>query len=157
GDSYFTSDQYDTVIYESRTGLIPVKGAGFRGIFGGEGWDGMWTDMSEIVRPTRDGIHGREYISTEVDIGGTPPCLDFSKSGQIENSPRNLTLPIPLLFDLPPQNSMQKSIVDSLCGAAEQLQTLALVPLSYILQNRLQGKHIVPLVNSEDVGTLEKL
>ena len=25
--------------------------------------------LSEIVRPTRDGIHGREYISTSADIG----------------------------------------------------------------------------------------
>ena len=35
----------------------------------GAGFDSMWTDMSEIVRPTRDGIHGREYINTSVDLG----------------------------------------------------------------------------------------
>ena len=33
--------------------------------------------MSEIVRPTRDGIHGREYISTSVDIGRKLPHLAF--------------------------------------------------------------------------------
>jgi hypothetical protein len=39
----------------------------------------MWTDMSEIVRPTRDGIHGREYISTAVDIGRKPAYLTFER------------------------------------------------------------------------------
>jgi len=39
-------------------------GRGYRGTFAGEGFDSIWTDMSEIVRPTRDGIHGREYINT---------------------------------------------------------------------------------------------
>ena len=34
----------------------------------------MWTDMSEIVRPTRDGIHGREYISTSVISAGNFIC-----------------------------------------------------------------------------------
>ena len=47
----------------------------------------MWTDMSEIVRPTRDGIHGREYISTSVDIGRKLPCLAF-REGQLAARPR---------------------------------------------------------------------
>ncbi len=33
--------------------------------------------MSEIVRPTRDGIHGREYISTQVDLGRKWMSLEF--------------------------------------------------------------------------------
>src|SRR5262249_4332495 len=68
GDAYVTPEYVDTLLYEARTGRVPVRGAGYRGRFGGEGWDGLWTDMSEIVRPTRDGIHGREFISTAVDI-----------------------------------------------------------------------------------------
>ncbi|MFQ5614893.1 MAG: hypothetical protein ACE5GO_00260 [Anaerolineales bacterium] len=64
GDSYFTTNYVNAVTYESQSGSVPVRGAGYRGKFGGEGWDGMWTDMSEIVRPARDGIHGREFIST---------------------------------------------------------------------------------------------
>jgi len=75
GDSYFTSEMVSSVTYEAERGRIPVKGAGYRGPFGGEDFDGMWTDMSEIVRPTRDGIHGREFISTEVDLGETPPLF----------------------------------------------------------------------------------
>jgi len=61
---------------QAENGRIPVSGAGYRGRFCGPGFDSMWTDMSEIVRPTRDGIHGREYISTSVDIGQAPaPAL----------------------------------------------------------------------------------
>ena len=52
-------------------------GGRISGSFSGPGFDSMWTDMSEIVRPTRDGIHGREYISTAVDMGKTPRNLEF--------------------------------------------------------------------------------
>ena len=97
GDSYFTPEHVDTICYEARTGRIPVKGAGYRGPFGGEGWDGMWTDMSEIVRPTRDGIHGREFISTAVDIGQKPPFLTFNAEGAASGeSPRTFSIPIPV-------------------------------------------------------------
>ena len=72
-----TAEMVDTLLYEAETGHIPIKGQGYRGKFGGEGWDGMWTDMSEIVRPTRDGIHGREYISTSVDLGREPMPIPF--------------------------------------------------------------------------------
>jgi hypothetical protein len=55
----------------------PAPGTGVRSA--GPGFDSMWTDMSEIVRPTRDGIHGREYISTAVDIGRKPAYLIFER------------------------------------------------------------------------------
>ena len=58
-------------------------GAGYRGPFTGPGFDGMWTDMSEIVRPTRDGIHGREYISTSVELGRKLNHLTFDEKGQL--------------------------------------------------------------------------
>ena len=68
---------------QAETGRIPVSGAGYRGPFCGPGFDSMWTDMSEIVRPTRDGIHGREYISTSVDIGAEAHARCVS--GRTEN------------------------------------------------------------------------
>src|SRR5215472_9787271 len=83
GDSFVKPEYIDTIIYEARTGRVPVRGAGYRGSFGGEGWDGLWTDMSEIVRPTRDGIHGREFISTAVDIGSLPAFLRFDEQGEV--------------------------------------------------------------------------
>ena len=77
-----TPDIIARLWYQAETGKIPVSGAGYPGPFTGPGFDSMWTDMSEIVRPTRDGIHGREYISTSVDIGRTPKSLVFDKTGK---------------------------------------------------------------------------
>ena len=100
GDSYFKFDYMNAIAYEAETGNTPVKGAGYRGLFGGEGWDGMWTDMSEIVRPTRDGIHGREFISTVVDIGEKPSYLIFDDDGKpVGAVPRALSIPVPFFYD----------------------------------------------------------
>ena len=92
GDSLVRPEDVDTILYEARTGRVPVRGAGYRGPFGGEGWDGLWTDMSEIVRPTRDGIHGREFISTAIDIGEKPAFLHFDERGEIIG-------PVPTMID----------------------------------------------------------
>ncbi len=147
GDSYFTPQHVDAVMYESQTGKIPVKGAGYRGKFGGEGWDGMWTDMSEIVRPTRDGIHGREFISTVVYIGERPSYLTFDEGGNpIGVKPRGFSLPLPMLFDVPPASMMRESLVNALAEAARQLETLVVLPLSDLKRFNVAGEHIVPLV-----------
>ncbi len=79
GNGYFTPDIILTTWEQAENASIPVSGAGYRGKFTGAGFDSMWTDMSEIVRPTRDGIHGREYISSAVDIGRKPSLLDLRK------------------------------------------------------------------------------
>ena len=70
GDEYWTPEIIFTNQRQAESGKIPVSGGGYGGPFAGPGFDSMWTDMSEIVRPTRDGIHGREYISTSVDWAG---------------------------------------------------------------------------------------
>ena len=41
GDSYFHFGHIGAVAYEAESGSIPVKGAGYRGMFGGKGWDGI--------------------------------------------------------------------------------------------------------------------
>ncbi len=147
GDSYFTPDLMDAVHYEAQTGRIPVKGAGYRGRFGGEGWDGMWTDMSEIVRPTRDGIHGREFISTVVDIGGNPPFLTFDERGlPMAASTHLLSVPLPILFDVPPASLTSQTLYTILSEAARECETLAVLPISAIMQLQLSGKQLVPLV-----------
>jgi hypothetical protein len=69
GNRHFKPDLIASIWRQAETGQIPVSGAGYRGPFTGPGFDQMWTDMSEIVRPTRDGIHGREYISTVIELG----------------------------------------------------------------------------------------
>jgi ferredoxin len=99
GNSYFTPDIIKTTWLQAETAKIPVSGAGYRGPFAGKGFDAMWTDMSEIVRPTRDGIHGREYISTSVDIGRKLPFLGFN-GNKSENAPPLVAIPMPIIIDM---------------------------------------------------------
>jgi ferredoxin len=104
GNRYWTPAIIETTWAQSETAKIPVSGAGYRGRFTGPGFDSMWTDMSEIVRPTRDGIHGREYISTAVDIGRKPSLLDFSVNKPEGGLPPLVTLPMPMIIDMMPAN-----------------------------------------------------
>ena len=158
GDSYFTPDKVETILQEASTGQIPVRGAGYRGQFGGDGWDGMWTDMSEIVRPTRDGIHGREFISTVVDLGERPGVLTFDQQGALAATmPAGLSLPIPFLFDVPAASAESEAMYRALAQAAERLQTLAIIPVRRMLDLGLGGANVVPLVAPAEIGALERL
>ena len=158
GDSFFTPDHVDTIAYEAQTGRVPVKGAGYRGRFGGENWDGMWTDMSEIVRPTRDGIHGREFISTGVDIAEKPSLLTFDDRGFPTGPlPRALSIPLPILFDVPPPSVTSQTLLAIFGEAARETETLAIVPFAAIERFRLDTRHIVPLVTLEDAVRLSDL
>jgi ferredoxin len=102
GNRYWTPAIIETTWSQAETAKIPVSGAGYRGPFSGPGFDSMWTDMSEIVRPTRDGIHGREYISTAVDIGRKLPVLHFN-SGKVSGAlPPLVNIPMPMIIDMMP-------------------------------------------------------
>ncbi len=158
GDSYFTFRHVEAVTYEAESGRVPVKGAGYRGQFGGQDWDGMWTDMSEIVRPTRDGIHGREFISTSVDIGSKPGHLLFDDRGQPTGPlPRTFSLPVPFLFDRLHASLATPDLYKLLAQAAQAVQTLQVIPLDLILDFNLRGEWIVPLVSSTNAGRLSLL
>lgn len=154
GDSYFTVKHIDHIIFEAENGHIPIRGQGYRGPFGGSGWDNMWTDMSEIVRPTRDGIHGREFISTDVNIGGNMPFVDFAE----QHVPSH-TLRHPILFDILPLSlSGHKELWMILCESARHLHSFAIVPLKTMKRFQLKGQHIIPLVASEeDLPVLQQL
>jgi ferredoxin len=102
GNDYWTPEIIETTWYQAETAKIPVSGAGYRGKFSGAGFDSMWTDMSEIVRPTRDGIHGREYISTAVDIGRKTPFLLFDGDRPTSALPPLVDIPMPLIIDMMP-------------------------------------------------------
>ncbi|MEJ2067209.1 MAG: hypothetical protein P8Y09_04505, partial [Deltaproteobacteria bacterium] len=103
GDHYWTPEIISGLWSQAESGRIPVSGAGYGGPFSGDGFDAMWTDMSEIVRPTRDGIHGREYISTTVDMGRKIMALEFDASGKITAPiPPLVEIPLPILFDFLP-------------------------------------------------------
>jgi len=158
GDSYFTSNFINAISYEVEHGMIPVKGAGYRGKFGGEGWDGMWTDMSEIVRPTRDGIHGREYISTVVDIGYRPNFLKFDSEGRAFGpTPRVISIPLPMFFDASPPEINSKLLFKITSDAAAALNCLAVIPLGAILESDLESEFIIPLVKPGEQDGLELL
>ena len=126
GDDYWTPDLILNTWNQADTGKIPVSGAGYRGRFHGPGFDSIWTDMSEIVRPTRDGIHGREYISTSVDIGPKPMRLSFSAEGKLQAAPLNLLeLQIPVLLDVPAWPLREMNLSRARAAAARELKTLA--------------------------------
>jgi hypothetical protein len=152
GDSYLVPEHIDTILYEATTGRVPVRGAGYRGPFGGARWDGMWLDMSEIVRPTRDGIHGREFISTAVDVGEKPAVLRLADDGSaMGTEPRLLVLQLPFLFDPPPPGAI--AVQPILAEAARELETLAVVPIG----SSLDGPHVVPLVERSTRHLLDRL
>jgi hypothetical protein len=158
GDSYFTSNFIDAISYEVEQGMIPVKGAGYRGKFGGEGWEGMWTDMSEIVRPTRDGIHGREFISTVVDIGYRPNMLIFDSLGRPTGpTPRVISIPIPIMFDNPPPSAAGDLIWKIYAQSAKSIGSLAVLPLGAILEHNLESEHVIPLVAPEEQENIDLL
>jgi len=151
GDSYYTPDIILTTWFQAETGKIPVSGSGYGGPFSGPGFDSMWTDMSEIVRPTRDGIHGREYISTSVDIGRTLPYLSF-QDGQLTASPPTLIeIPFPVIFDVVPEPWQKGTICNSVIRAASEIGLMAIVPGDEI---PAESGHIIPLYrNAEDTPT----
>jgi glutamate synthase-like protein len=158
GDSFVKPEYVDTILYEARTGRVPVHGAGYRGPFGGEGWDGLWTDMSEIVRPTRDGIHGREFISTAVDIGEKPAFLCFDDQGEaVGPVPTVIATRVPFLFDVPANAAQSRSLLQVLTEAARQIETLVVVSLPAVIRFTLAGQHVVPMIAPEAWTWLDRL
>jgi glutamate synthase domain-containing protein 2/NAD-dependent dihydropyrimidine dehydrogenase PreA subunit len=126
GDDHWRPEHLATLWKQAESGRIPVSGAGYRGAFTGPGFDAMWTDMSEIVRPTRDGIHGRETISTVIELGRRPAHLTFDADGALLTPmPPSRELPLPLVLDLPSCGFLTESARGAMIRAAGQLQTLA--------------------------------
>lgn len=127
GNNCYTPEIINTIWYEASGGKIPVTGAGYRGPFSGPGFDSIWTDMSEIVRPTRDGIHGREYISTSVDIGRKPSILKLTPEGGLAvKPPPLLEIAFPVIFDTLPLNVDIRAIASR---AAFELGTYAIMEM----------------------------
>ncbi|MBI2868863.1 MAG: alpha-hydroxy-acid oxidizing protein [Chloroflexi bacterium] len=126
GDDYWTPDIIRRIWNQAETGKIPVSGSGYRGPFTGPGFDRMWTDMSEIVRPTRDGIHGREYISTLIELGRRPERLRFVADGELlPGGARFVAIPVPVILDMAPLSLAGGQVREALARAAAALGTLA--------------------------------
>jgi len=127
GNEYWTPQILGTTWLEAETGKVPVSGAGYRGKFSGHGFDAMWTDMSEIVRPTRDGIHGREYINTSVDIGRKPFFLTFKNSKVETTLPPLISLPFPVIFDKTSEKHTLPILEPCLLLSAKQTGLIVLI------------------------------
>ena len=166
GDSYWTPEIISTNWYQAETGKIPVSGAGYRGPFSGEGFDSMWTDMSEIVRPTRDGIHGREYISTTMDVGRKLPAIEFDAHGAIRSSiPPTLNIPIPIIFDTLPFGK-HENVDEAMAKAASYLDTFMIVDADsewfkregnreWGIGNRGHTSHLIPHISHLTLHSFE--
>ncbi|MHC4176529.1 MAG: glutamate synthase-related protein, partial [Planctomycetota bacterium] len=126
GDDYWKPELIASIWQQAESGRIPVSGAGYGGPFATFGFDEMWTDMSEIVRPTRDGIHGREYIGTVIELGRRPRRLEFDREGNlVTDVPALVEIPIPIMLDVPPFGFVGQSTRQAVARAAVRLQSLA--------------------------------
>ena len=151
GDSFWTPENVYTVWNEASTGKIPVKGMGYKGAFSGEGFDNMWTDMSEIVRPTRDGVYGREYISTSVDIGRKPASIDFAR---IDDHPESLDIPVPIIFDELPTGTDNADVRAAVSLASERVGTLAIARDVRLDEPRLDN--LLPIIDEGGIADHER-
>jgi len=159
GDSYWTPDIIAQLWRQAETGRIPVSGSGYSGPFSGPGFDSMWTDMSEIVRPTRDGIHGREYISTGIDLGGTPRHLAFTDSGDLESDPPLLVnIPLPVILRVPPFGFYGKGTIKGWAMAARELKTFLALPNEMIKGELVDFKeNLIPIISPRQHFSIDGL
>lgn len=151
GDAYWKPDIIHNTWFQAETGKIPVSGAGYRGPFSGPGFDAMWTDMSEIIRPTRDGIHGREYISTGIDVGRKQHHLEFDASGRVRlEMPPLVEVPLPVIFNVLPFGNLGKGMILSMAEAAQNIGTLMYVtPETYGAFLNPFKAQLIPLLPAE--------
>jgi glutamate synthase domain-containing protein 2 len=152
GDEHWTPQVITQTWYQAETGRIPISGAGYGGAFAGPGFDAIWLDMSEIVRPTRDGIHGRETISTTVALGRRPFALHFDGAGRLVSElPSQIEIPIPVLFDPLPFSLPGHGAQLAMVQAAARLGTLALIrPEDWFSTLADYAGTTVPLLSSPD-------
>ncbi len=153
GDEYYTPDVIHRTWYQAHTGSIPVSGAGYRGPFVGKGFDSMWTDMSEIVRPTRDGIHGREYINTCIELSRRPERLAFHEDGSLSVAVNPiLEIPLPILFEKPSFGVLSQKVLASMLKAAQAIGTKMFMDAADMDETLAPfGTTIIPKVKKEDV------
>ncbi|SEM39534.1 glutamate synthase conserved region-containing protein [Syntrophus gentianae] len=156
--SYWKSNMLISLWKQAEDGKVPVSGAGYRGPFTGMGFDGMWTDMSEIVRPTRDGIHGREYISTAVELGRKLNHLVFDADGKLLSRIFDTVhLPLPIVFDLPAEN-LPGNVQAALAKAAAELDTFLILPVAGLTKDfEPYADNIIPLLTHKEIDQYSAL
>jgi hypothetical protein len=158
GDSYWTANIINSTWAQAHTGTVPVSGAGYRGPFTGEGFDSIWTDMSEIVRPTRDGIHGREYISTMVELSTRPTRLEFAKDMSITTSLKPiLEIPLPVVLQEPKFGVLSENEQVSMAMAAKAVGSLLFISTeSYTPIFDKYGANLVPCLTRDNYKNFKR-
>jgi ferredoxin len=159
GDHYWRADIIRTLWYQAHTGKVPVSGAGYNGPFVGDGFDAMWTDMSEIVRPTRDGIHGREYINTCIELSRRVTPLRFNKDFTLAvDVPPILEIPVPFMFQTPVNVIVSEQMRISAAKAAQKLGTLMIIfPEDYTEALLPYAENLVPSLTVDNFNYYEDL
>jgi len=152
GGSYWKPDMMISLWKQAEDGKVPVTGAGYRGRFTGPGFDSMWTDMSEIVRPTRDGIHGREYISTSVELGRKLNHLTFDANGRLQSKIFDtIDIPLPIIFDIPAEN-LSANVQVALVAAAAEIGTCIFLPAASIgPELEKYSQNIIPYISPKEI------
>ena len=152
GGAFWKPDMLLSLWKQAEDGKVPVSGAGYRGPFSGTGFDSMWTDMSEIVRPTRDGIHGREYINTSVDLGRKLNHLVFDADKKlISKVPDIVDIPIPILFDIPARD-LSPNVKEALVRAAAEIKTCVIMPVADITPDlEKYSNSIIPYLAAAEI------
>jgi hypothetical protein len=97
--------------------------------------------MSEIVRPTRDGIHGREYISTSTDVGRKPAHLQFENDQLTTSFPPLISLPFPVIFDIPSAKHTLPVLEPYILETAKQTGLLAIIDSKKWNEIKLENKN----------------
>jgi glutamate synthase domain-containing protein 2 len=159
GDEYWTAGIINSTWAQAHTGAVPVSGAGYRGKFSGEGFDSIWTDMSEIVRPTRDGIHGREYISTVVELSRRPARLKFN-ADQTVATPESpiLEIPLPITISEPAFGVLSHNVLVAMATAAHELATFMFIrPESYSTDLMMFGANLAPCLQADNLDKYSHL
>ena len=154
GDDYWTAGIINSTWAQAHTGAVPVSGAGYRGKFSGEGFDSIWTDMSEIVRPTRDGIHGREYISTVVELSRRPSQLKFNPDMTLA-TPQTpiLEIPLPITLLEPQFGVLSHNVLVAMAAAAQELGTLLFIrPESYSPDLATYASNLAPCLSAGNLA-----
>ncbi len=150
GDSYFDPAAVWALNREATTGGDIVRGMGYQGPFAGEGFDAMWTDMSEIVRPTRHGKLGTEYIATEVEIGQKPMHLKFDSSGTLLSQSKIVLSPIPIFFDVLRPNLTNDVVKQAILKATELVGSYAIFPVKDYASAEPRER-VIPLLKGTDI------
>ena len=153
GDEYWTPNIIAALWSQASDGKVPVSGAGYTGPFCGPGFDQIWTDMSEIVRPTRDGIHGREYINTSADIGRKSRRLVFDKGGKATNQSYPLvSVGLPVVVNLLPFGAVGQGLREAIGLTAKELNILAIRDAEELVEHNWPADtigHLVPYLRAD--------